>query len=62
MSPAAIQPITHALNSPADTFAGSGAFSLEDEKKEDLSYASALEADEISIETLHVYDDEQLRE
>ena len=37
--------------------------SLDDEKKVlDDSYATTLEADELSVEALHVYDDERLKD
>lgn len=63
MSPAAIQPTTTpSPGSPTDTLAGSGASSLVDEKKGDHSYETTLEADEISIDALHVYDNEKLKD
>lgn len=66
MSPATIHPTatrdSAVINvSPPDTLAGSGASSL-DEKKGAHSYETTLEADEISIEALHVFDDEKLRD
>lgn len=53
--------------SPPDTLAGSGASSFdEDEKKKagdnTRSYETTVEADEVSIEALHVFDDEKLRD
>lgn len=48
--------------SPADTLAGSGASSLDEDKKGDRAFATTLEADEVSITALHVYDDEKLRD
>ena len=69
MSPATIHP-TDAVPelsvvdfSPADTLAGSGASSLDEEKnKGGHSYETTVEADEISIEAVHVFDDEKLRD
>lgn len=68
MSPSNIQPAAAPItssteNSGQDTLVGSGASSLADEKKKgDPSYETTLEADEISIDALHVYDNEKLRD
>ena len=60
-TPASTEAIT--TRSPPDTLAGSGASSLDEEKKKGPhSYETTLEADEVSIEALHVYDDEKLRD
>lgn len=61
--PTAASPDSPVDTSPPDTLAGSGASSLVDEKKKgDRSYETTLEADEVSITALHVFDDEKLRD
>ena len=58
-----MSPITsiHPYSPPVDRLSGSGASSLDEEKKQQ-SYETTLEADELSFSNVHVFDNEKLKD
>lgn len=65
VAPLPILSATTGSSPPTDKLAGSGASSVDEDKKHEAgvpSYETTLEADELSLDALHVYDNDKLRE